>query len=299
MDETDETGKKVLFKSLAKASADDISNGNGADILEYNNSFLYKYYYSKNSGYDANTDTYHQEYYNPDTEIKYAKYPYAAATQPYLIGFPSERYYEFDMSGNFEPQNTATTAPAKLDRQTITFVSDWQNANVTINVTDLDYQTEATVEGTNYKFKPTYQAKELSGADTYLLNDDGTAFLNDNNNTVKTVQFRAYFVNTSANGARTRSAGTRAAAINALYIGYAGDQDDLEDVASHGGLFIYGQDMSIYIESSLEYETQVTITTVAGKTLKQFTIQPGTKVQVPVNSRGVYIVNHKKIAVTK
>lgn len=296
MEETSTQDKKVLFKSLAKASADDISNGNGADIT-YTNRFLYDYYYSKNSGYDANTDTYHQEYYG--SNVEYAKYPYAAATQPYLIGFPSERYYEFDMSGNFEALNTMAYAPAKLDRQTITFVSDWNNANVTINVSDNDYQTESAVQGTAFRFKPTYQTKELSGADTYLLNDDGTAFLNDNNNTVKTVPFRAYFVNTSANHALTRSAGTRAAAISALYIGYTGDQDDLEDVASHGGLFIYGQDMSIYIESSLEYETQVTITTVAGKTLKQFTIQPGTKVQVPVNSRGVYIVNHKKIAVTK
>ena len=297
MDETDATGKKVLFKSIAKASADDIANGNGADIT-YNNRFLSKYYYNKNLGYDANSDTYHQEYYSSDVE--YEKYPFAAATQPYLIGFPSERYYEFDMSGNFEPQNTAATAPDKLDRQTITFVSDWNNANVTINVTDDDYLTEATVEGANYKFKPTYQVQVLPGANTYLMNDDGTAFLNDIvNSTVETVPFRAYFTTPSSSHAQTRSAITRSAVANALYIGYAGDQDDLEDVASHGGLFIYGQDMSIYIESSLDYETHVTITTVAGKTLKQFTIQPGAKVQVPVNSRGVYIVNHKKIAVTK
>ena len=296
MDETDETGKKVLFKSLAKASASDISDGTGADVT-YNNRFLYDYYYSKNLGSDANSDTYHQEFYNSD--VTYRNYPFAAAAQPYLIGFPSERYYEFDMSGNFDAQNTAATKPQKLDRQTITFVSDWNNPNVTINVSDNDYLNEATVSGANYRYKPTYQTQELAGVSTCLLNNEGTAFLNDNeNSTVKTVPFRAYFTAPSGSGAQTRSA-NRAAAANALFIGYSGNQDDLEDVASHGGLNIYSEDMSIYVESTLEYETRVTITTVAGKTLKQFTIQPGTKVQVPVNSRGVYIVNHKKIAVTK
>jgi hypothetical protein len=57
--------------------------------------------------------------------------------------------------------------------------------------------------------------------------------------------------------------------------------------------------MNICVESTLEYPTTVTISNVAGKILKQFTIQPGTKVTVPVNNRGVYIVNRHKIAVTK
>lgn len=298
MDETNATGNKVLFKSLAKASASDISNGTGADIT-YNNRFLYEYYYSKNLGADANSDTYHKEYYS--SYVTYQKYPFAAAAQPYLIGFPSERYYEFDMSGNFEAQNTATTKPGMLDRQTITFVSDWNDPNVMINITDEDYLNESTVQGASYRFKPTYQAQELPGANTYLMNDDGTAFLNDNtaDTLVKTVPFRAYFIQPSGSGAQRRSATRAAVSAEALFIGYTGNQDDLEDVASHGGLNIYGQDMSIYVESTLDYETHVTITNVAGKTIKQFTILPGTKVQVPVNSRGVYIVNHKKIAVTK
>ena len=85
----------------------------------------------------------------------------------------------------------------------------------------------------------------------------------------------------------------------ALYLGYLGDQDDLEEVATQSGLIIYTQDMNICVESTLEYPAEVTIMTVAGKALKQFTIQPATKVSVPVNSRGVYIVNRQKIAVTK
>ena len=84
-----------------------------------------------------------------------------------------------------------------------------------------------------------------------------------------------------------------------LYIGYTGDVDQLEEAAVDRGLYIYGDHMNIVIESTLEVAAPVTITTVAGRTLKQLTVQPGTKVTVPVNSRGVYIVNHQKIAVAK
>ena len=289
MDPDDNTNTKILFKSLAKATKADKDAGNGADIT-YSNTFLWDYYYNRNSGRDANDDIYH-EYYSGTREYK--NYPFAAAAQPYLIGFPSERYYEFDLSGNFEAQNTANpTRPPKLDRQTVTFVSA---EDIMIGVSDEDYETEVEVSDAAYKFKPTYQARELDGSETYLLNASGVAFKNDTA-TVKTVPFRAYFTSAAAPHTAQMRYDTRA---TALYLGYLGDQDDLEEVATQSGLYIYTQDMNIHIESTLEYPAEVTIMTVAGKLLKQFTIQPATKVSVPVNSRGVYIVNRQKIAVTK
>ena len=300
-------GTRIMFKS--------IGNGSGT---AYNTTFLWDYYYSKNNkeenrpGRDANDDTYQDNYYK--TQTTFSNYPYATAAQPYLIGFPSERYYEFDMSGNFVAQNTAVTGPAKLNKQTVTFVSA-QDGNVTINVSDADYKNNMVRVGTSgYRFKPIYQARELEGPTTYLLNSKdttvvraeadtlyaaGTAFLNKDatGSKLTTVPFRAYVSSDPAAGkALTRGSATRA---NALYIGYIGSQDILDERAADGGLLIYGQDMNICVESTLDYETQVTIYTVAGKLLKQFTIQPATKVTVPVNNRGVYVVNHRKIAVTK
>ncbi len=309
--EVAESKTKILFKSLAKASAGDIAAGKGTD-LTYSNSFLWDHYYSKNSQLDknGNGDKYHA-YYNygsgrePDV---YKSYPFAAAAQPYLIGFPSDRYYEFDLSGQFEALTTVADAnpvvnpdylrPGHIGIQTITFVSDeyyHSDRDVTIGVSDLDYDTEVTVEDGNYLFKPIYQVKKVNelGNSTYLLNETGTEFkLNESE--AKTTPFRAYFI-AQTGGAPVRS-GSHA---TALYLGYLGDQDDLEEVATQSGLIIYSQDMNICVESTLEYPTEVTIMTVAGKVLKQFTIQPGTKVSVPVNSRGVYLVNRLKIAVTK
>jgi hypothetical protein len=73
----------------------------------------------------------------------------------------------------------------------------------------------------------------------------------------------------------------------------------MEETVTDRGLYVYSDHMNICIESTLDYPATVTITNVAGKVLKQFTIQPGTRATVPVNNRGIYIVNHHKIAVTK
>ena len=296
---------KILFKA--------IGGGNGNETgIAYSTTFMWDYYYKNTNGHnqkDKNGEDY-QRYY--DSEKTYSNYPYASKAQPYLIGFPGDRYYEFDMSGQFIAQNTAANGPAQLGKQTITFVSG-TDGEVTIGVSDLDYQTESSVSGGNYVFKPTYQEQNLDGSSTWLLNGTdvtiggvthvtGTAFCNDEQRTtVKTVPFRAYITETAsgASGAPKR-VGTRAqAGTSALFIDYSGSQDQLDERAADAGLTVYTDHMNICVESYLEYDTQVTIYTSAGKQLKKFTIQPGTRVTVPVNNRGIYIVNRKKVAVTR
>ena len=276
---------KAEFSSLA---AD--ANGGGKTVQ---NTFLWTYYYSKNSQKDARGDTY-QTYYNEARD--YNDYPLYAAGVPYLIGFPGDTYYEFDLSGLFVAKNTASSTPVQLDAQVITFVSG--DATV-IGVTDTEYTNSIkTDNSTGYSFVPTYQTRTIGDAqtDVFLLADNGTKMVR--NSTATTAPFRAYLTGPAvaqSNPAPSRK-GTRG---DILYISYTGDSDSMEETAADRGLYIYNDHMNICVESTLEYPTTVTISNVAGKILKQFTIQPGTKVTVPVNNRGVYIVNRHKIAVTK
>ena len=276
---------KAEFSSLA---AD--ANGGRKTVR---NTFLWTYYYSKNSQKDARGDTY-QTYYNESRE--YNDYPLYSAGVPYLIGFPGDTYYEFDLSGLFVAKNTASSTPVQLDAQVLTFVSG--DATV-IGITDQEYiQSIKTDNSTGYEFVPTYQTRTIGDAqtDVFLLADNGTKMVR--NSTATTAPFRAYLTGPAPaqqNPAPARK-GTRG---DILYISYSGDSDSMEETAADRGLYIYNDHMNICVESTLEYPTTVTISNVAGKILKQFTIQPGTKVTVPVNSRGVYIVNRHKIAVTK
>ena len=290
--EQNQTVSKLLFKSLSKATATDISNGRGAN-LNYLNTFLWDHYYSHNGRKDKNGDEY-QEYYS--TNIEHNNYPFALAANPYLIGFPGSKYYEFDMSGEFDAKNTWPSAPVKIGAQTITFVSA---DGITIYKSDDDYNTQTDVENGSYLFKPTYQTKQLNGQTTWLLDGTGSKFENNTTEDVTTVPFRAYLAKSTAQLAPIRSGSTKAAAPTAIYIGYAGDQMPLDDIMTDRGLLIYSEDMNICVESTLTEPAQVNVTTVSGKSLGKFTIQPGTKLTIPVSSRGVYIVNHHKIAVTK
>ena len=275
-----------VFKSLDKAQSGRKS---------VTNTFLWDYYYSKLNGTtdperdqakDVNSDEY-QVYYN--SGHTYDNYPYASAGTPYLIGWPGKRYYEFDLSGQFVAQNTADN-PAKLEKQMITFASE---TGASIKVTDTEYEEAKAMSSTNgykYTFVPTYQTKPVTNA--YLMNTDGNIF--EQNATGTTVPFRPYFTVSAVSNAQKR--GTRA---SELYIGYEGDSDQLEETVVYHGLLIYSENMKICVESTLEYETTITVTTVAGHQPRQYTIQPGTKLTIPVNNRGVYIVNRQKIAVTK
>lgn len=271
--ENETTTVKAMFSAPA-ASTD------GYDKV-YGNTFLWNYYYKKNTGNDANQDKYFQTYYSESHT--HEDYPMYAAGTPYLIGFPGKRYYEFDLSGKFEAQYTAGQ-PLKLDAQVITFISP--NAGTTIGVTDLEY---AGVTADGYVYKPNYKTETVSA---YMLNNTGDSFVSQTD--VQTVPFRAYLA--SAANPTQRRAGTRADAIS---IGYLGDSDPLVETPVQRGLNIYGEHLTIVIENIMTEPATVTIATTAGKLLKQFVIQPGTKVTVPVNSRGIYIVNRQKIAVTR
>jgi hypothetical protein len=269
---------KIEFKSLAAGNTN----------KTVTNTYLWDYYYSKNSSKDKNQDDY-QTYYN--TSRQYNNYQLYQAATPYLIGFPGSRYYEFDLSGNFVAQNTAQTGPAQIGRQTITFVS---KSGQTIAVTDGEYNVTPDDDG--YAYHPIYQTKTVANA--YVVTDGGTKFTKTAS--VTTVPFRAYLTKTTpASPAQSRTATRAAADIEVLYISNLSDNDQMEQIVVDRSLNAYAEGMAICIESTLETPATITITSASGKLLKQFTIQPGTKVTVPVNSRGIYIVNRHKVAVTK
>jgi hypothetical protein len=243
---------------------------------ETENRFLYDYYYSKSN--DKNTDRY-QDYYSKDyyskEKRKYDNYAYLTAATPYIVAFPGKHYYEFDMSGEFVPQNTYTPI-AKLDKQVVTMVS---TNNTTIAVTD-DENLVKEVKG--YQFAGTYQAKDING---YLMNADGSAF--DAANSTTTVPFRGYLIKSSENGAAPR----RILISNAIQ-----EEKQMEEVTDRG-LTIYSKKGTIYIESTLEYETVVVIYNINGKVVNNVKVMPMSKEKVQVPSRGVYIANNRKIAV--
>ena len=200
------TGHEYWLREFGSVSTDDATKivtgvfnspaASGTATKPVTNQFLWDYYYSKNDRKDKNEDLYKhyegepnatKDYYNAGrsgsgTELtysnkrNYANYPLFTAGTPYLIGFPGETYYEFDLSGKFQPKNIYAGAETigKLNKQTISFVS--VNGAV-IGVSDTEYSANNGAAGSGgstadgYTFRTSYQANTLAAVgDGYLLN---------------------------------------------------------------------------------------------------------------------------------
>lgn len=214
---------------------------------------------------------------------------------PYVIGFPSSYYYEFDLSGSFIPKYTATTVPERLDKQTVTFASA---PGATIGVSD-DEQAAAISKYTKngFAYRPNYLTTEIATGDGYLLNDAGTAY--DVTTAATTLlPFRPYFAKQTAD-VRTRSIVFGDADDTEL----GGDDDTLRPDGQAEGLIVKPGRHKIVVESRMNDTTEVRILLPTGITLTTFSIEPGEKVETRIINQGVYIVQttdgkyNKKLAV--
>jgi len=284
-----------IFTGIFSSPAADAT----ADVKIVDNSYLWDYYYSKFSRKDKNSDLYKhyegaenadKDYYR--TAREYSNYPLFAAGRPYLIGFPGETYYEFDLSGTFKAQNTYSDIP-KIAKQTITFVSVNE---ASIGVSDSDYNLNS-VENDGYRFNSSYQTVNLAANEGYMLNSGAVEHPSSkfvkNTAAATTVPFRPYFRAVEPALPAPSSASTRA---DVLFIGYAGD-GPIADTISIQGLTIYVVDHTIWIESTLEESVKVDIFMLTGKPAGSIIVQPGSKESITVGNSGVYIVNRRKVVV--
>lgn len=272
--QNDVTTTEAAFASLDVAA-------NSRHIVD--NTFLNDYYYSlydqESNQQDTNGDSYHSYYGETRT---YAGYPFLQANTPYIIAFPGESYYEFDMSGKFVPKNTGTTIN-KLDKQVVTMIS---GMGAKIGVTDNESRS---VIKDNYQFVGTYQKKNI--AKGYMItesnaSDKGTFFQEIGAGSANTVPFRGYLVANDMNNSPKR-----------IYIGSAKEENKPIEDNTTQGLIIYSNKNTIYIESTMDEDTTVYIYNTAGILIKQVIVHAMSKEEVPVETRGIYIVNRQKVAI--
>ncbi len=293
--------------SVAFATFQYPTSAGGDETKDVTNKFLWDYYYQNEDVHDqqdANADTYleYQQYYN--TTRTYSQYPLLSAAKPYIIGFPGETYYEFDLSGNFEAKNTGAPLD-ELDKQTITFASA---AAAHINVSDTE-TSEKTVtlslEGASkdftFAFKPNYLRENLATTD-YALNTSGDAY--DQVTAVgggsvtggaTVYPFRPFFTaSASAKAAPTK----RQLPTRIIFSGANGDEfKEGPESALDGTVEIFARGRNIVTRSHMKVATTIRIVNAAGITLSNFVLPAGQTIETPVHMPGVYIVNKKKVFV--
>ena len=259
----------------------------GSNTKNYTNTYLWDNYYSKDSSKDMNEDIYQQGYYS--TSHSYTSYPYNGVGVPYLVGFPGASYYEFDLSGQWTPQNRYQNVTiANPGRQTISFVSATGTA---VGKSDTELSTQkVTADG--YTYVPNYTNKKLETAETaFVLAGDGGSYVKNAANAIVSA-FRPYIVEGSVNGTRGTEPKDK---VERVVFDNDSPQillpkDDRSKNLNDGTMDIYAKRNKVVVESNLRYTTDVRIVNVAGITQTSFSIEPGETIETRIETSGVYIV---------
>lgn len=250
---------------------------------QFSNSFFGNTY--KDWAYRWDADS----YYAKDHE--YQDYIPLTAGVPYIIRFPGERYYEFDLSSKF--YNSILNK--KEDPQTITFHAyankEPQNRAIVIPIT-ADMKTVSD----GYAHRGTFAAKEVANGGIYALNTEGTAF--SNTATSQTVMpFRTYLTTESTN------TGARSSEVpSVIRISETTGIDRIEpeingndDTPAGESLFIRPIGAHrVRIEST--YSTQLQVFSTTGQLYRILDVRPGTATYSGFPD-GIYIFGNRKIMV--
>ena len=252
---------------------------------QFSNSFFGNTY--KDWAYRWDADS----YYAKDHE--YQDYIPLTAGVPYIIRFPGERYYEFDLSSKF--YNSILNK--KEDPQTITFHAygseseELQKKAIVIPIT-ADMKTVSD----GYAHRGTFAAKEVANGGIYALNTEGTAF--SNTATSQTVMpFRTYLTTESTN------AGARSSEVpSVIRISETTGIDRIEpeingndDTPAGESLFIRPIGAHrVRIEST--YSTQLQVFSTTGQLYRILDVRPGTATYSGFPD-GIYIFGNRKIMV--
>ena len=248
-------------------------------------------------------DNYIDWLYNKDANPYYAEgheypeYPRLTAEKPYIVRFPGERYYEFDLSSAFHNKLLGKME----DAQTIAFNAygktqngKTQNGNtsygtITVPVT----KTMQTVKD-GYAHNGTFAAVEVSEGKVYGINKGGTAF-DDASALSKVMPFRTY-MSVTTNGATASPAYSSLINISELKGGtISPDAMDDEDNAQNDGIIVRpigGQ--RVRVESTVR--TRMNVVTAVGQLYRILDVQPGIATYSGFQP-GLYIFGKTKVIV--
>ena len=252
---------------------------------QFSNSFFVNTY--KDLAYRWDADSYYANNH------EYKDYIPLAAGVPYIVRFPGEYYYEFDLSSKF--YNSLLNK--KKDPQTITFHAyglaseEPQKKAIVIPIT-ADMKTVSN----GYAHRGTFAAKEVANGGIYALNTEGKAFCNTA--TSQTVMpFRTYLTKESTN------AGARSSAVpSVIRISETTGIDRIEpeingndDTPAGESLFIRPIGAHrVRIEST--YATQLQVFSTTGQLYRILDVRPGTATYSGFPD-GIYIFGNKKVMV--
>ena len=245
-------------------------------------------------------DTYESRLYNKDanpyyaTTHTYSNYPLLTSEVPYIVRFPGEGYYEFDLSSKFYNDILGKSEP----EQTVAFNAyGYENmgtsyGSITIPVTK---QMATTID--DYTHCGTFAAKDIKKDAIYGMNDKGNAFISESTTATSVMPFRTYM------RAKTTKAKALSYAPSMIKIAESTDIDKITpeigvaDKDEATGSYIIVRPINnnkVRIESNIS--TTIYVYTITGQLYRILDVIPGNSVYSGFQ-QGAYIFGKTKIMV--
>ena len=233
----------------------------------------------------------------------YAGYQPLKAGTPYVVRFPGERYYEFDLSSAF--YNNLKNA--KEPEQTITFHAfgesytgdDAKKTGAIVIPKTAEMKTlpaEMKTAASGYAHMGTFAARKVEEGAVYGMNAQGTAF--EDASTLATVMpFRTYMAKTQT-AAQTRSANpsvihiAETTGIDRIEPEVNGNEEDSES----GDHLIIRSIGSSRVRVESTYSIQLKVFASTGQLYRILDVQPGTATYSGFHP-GLYIFGKAKVLV--
>ena len=268
-----------------------IGNEGNAASLDY----IFENHFFENTYGDLLYNKVENPYYTQ--QHTYKGYQPQQAGTPYVVRFPGERFYEFDLSSAFYNNLKKANEPA----QTITFhafgesyTGDDAKAKGAIVIPITAEMKTAANDG--YAHMGTFAAREVTEGTVYGMNAQGTAF--DDASTLTTVMpFRTYMAKTQT-AAQTRSANpsvihiAETTGIDRIEPEINGNEEDSES----GDYLIVRSIGSRRVKVESSYSIQLKVFASTGQLYRILDVQPGTATYSGFHP-GLYIFGKAKVLV--
>ena len=259
----------------------------------FKNDFFVKTYGTKDYNYGAN------HYYNNEEPHIYKDYLGLTANIPYVVRFPGERYYEFDLSSKFYNRYTSNLG-SDNPAQTITFhaygtESKIETAQKALVIPITSAMAHQGIDG--YSHQGTFMAQKVANGTIYGMNAKGTAF-EDASSLATVMPFRTYITPVAGTTQARLSAAPSVIRI-AETTGIEKIEPDVKigDDDAPSGNYLTVQPIGgrrIRIEST--YATQLQVFTTTGQLCRILDVQPGTATYSGFYPN-IYIFGNKKVIV--
>lgn len=140
-------------------------------------------------------DTYESRLYNKDanpyyaTPHTYSNYPLLTSEVPYIVRFPGEGYYEFDLSSKFYNDILGKSEP----EQTVAFNAyGYENMETSYGSITIPVTKPMATTKDGYTHCGTFAAKDIKKDAIYSMNDKGNAFISEASTATSVMPFRTY-----------------------------------------------------------------------------------------------------------